>query len=277
VRYPNRPYAVRLDGRGGDDVLDGDGSEGTQGPPPLSLPNISLVGGSGDDTLVDEWNDSTFVVYDTAPHGVAVDLEAGVATATASTDLNEIGTDTLRSIGHIVGSTFADDLRGDDGLNNILGLDGADVLDGRGGDDFLEGGWDSGAVIDYSRAPGPVTVDLSGVDAYAQGGDGRDRLQRIYGVIGSPFNDKLMVGGPVTSHVDGGGGVDTADWSKETYTPLIFDLPGKRFGDGSYFGWRPLLRVEHVVGTQTDDVMYGTSGVNVFSGAGGNDRIYGRG
>ena len=74
---------------------------------------------------------------------------------------------------HVVGTRFADVLRGTDGENHIMGGRGADVLDGRGGDDFLlgEGGDDrlvGGSGNDFLEGAG-------GRDRLA-GGEGDDRL-----------------------------------------------------------------------------------------------------
>jgi Ca2+-binding RTX toxin-like protein len=62
---------------------------------------------------------------------VLVDLRGGFAEG--------MGPDTIVSVENVLGSPFADDLRGDAGTNVIWGGDGDDLLNGREGDDSLDG------------------------------------------------------------------------------------------------------------------------------------------
>jgi Ca2+-binding RTX toxin-like protein len=99
-------------GRGGDDAVYG-GSDKFQD---------FLSGGAGRDLLD----------LSTSPARMIVDLRAATAKGT--------GNDILDSLEDVLGSRRADDLRGDDSDNVIVGGAGDDVLDLRGGDDTAVGG-----------------------------------------------------------------------------------------------------------------------------------------
>ena len=103
-----------------------------------------------------------------------VDLAAGTASDGTG------GTDTLISIERVIGSNFNDTLRGSAAGNSFTGEAGDDLIDGRGGIDF----------VFYGRAPRAVTVDLAA--GTARGGEGNDRLISIEEVGGSNFGDRLF-------------------------------------------------------------------------------------
>jgi Ca2+-binding RTX toxin-like protein len=71
--------------------------------------------------------------YGSAAAGVRVDLLA------PGTNTGDAAGDTFISIEEIWGSRYNDTLLGDDNDNSIFGADGADILDGRGGNDTLWG------------------------------------------------------------------------------------------------------------------------------------------
>lgn len=127
-------------GTSGDDVLLGGAGRDT------------LAGGDGDDTLVGGMG------ADAIDGGTGIDrVDYSVSTAAIRVDLDQ-GTgnggdaegDRIRGIEDVVGSRFADVIRGsNDGRNvigggagddNIYGLDGNDILGGGDGDDYLNGG-----------------------------------------------------------------------------------------------------------------------------------------
>ena len=123
----------RIEGLGGDDALDG---------------------GAGVNT----------VAYANASAGVTVSLATGTATGGA-------GSDTLVNFANVVGSAFADTLKGDANANVLTGGRGADTLTGGGGaDTFVFGskldspnsGYDS--ITDFTRTAGD-RIDLRGIDA----------------------------------------------------------------------------------------------------------------
>jgi Ca2+-binding RTX toxin-like protein len=143
---------VVLAGPGADAVTAGGGNDvliGGDGPDALN-------GGDGDDVLrgdtgadaADALNGGAgadFVDYGASASGVGVDLVAGTGP----------GGDSLVAVESVMGSSYADTIRGDGAVNTLLGADGADVIWGAGGNDVISGG--------------------PGVDSLA-GGDGDDYL-----------------------------------------------------------------------------------------------------
>jgi Ca2+-binding RTX toxin-like protein len=143
-----------LEAFAGDDLLEGRGG------------NDHLDGGDGVDTAS----------YATATGGVRVDLSlVGVQ------DTGSAGSDVLVSIENLIGSSFADVLRGNAGANRIDAGAGDDLIDGGAGEDTLS----------YASAPAGVSVNLALTTAQATGGAGRDTIQGLEHLIGSRFADVL--------------------------------------------------------------------------------------
>ena len=226
---PYVAHSLALVGFGGDDELHG-------GNAPIR--RNYLYGGVGDDLLVTSaggeldggpGNDTIMggAAIDTAgyyqlPAGVDVDLEI-----TGPQDTGGAGVDTITGVEWLVGTPHDDVLEGTDGPNQMVGYGGDDVLDGRAGTDYLGGGdgadtlrsgigedyIDGGPGQDtasYGDAPGPTSLDLGVTDPQDTGGSGKESLNDVEDVIGSPFDDHL-IGSAVANAIDGGAGADTID------------------------------------------------------------------
>lgn len=171
-----------LMGRGGNDYLYGD--EGSD----------SLFGGPGGDVM-DGGGGLDYARYDYAATGVLVDM------LKPGTNTGEAAGDAYFYIEGLVGSAYADTLRGDDAGNIIFGLGGADTLIGYAGNDYLSGGdgtdvFDGGAGADTlvggagddifvfrrSEANGDTITDFSG-----NGGLAGDRIQFVGYGAGAQF------------------------------------------------------------------------------------------
>jgi Ca2+-binding RTX toxin-like protein len=143
-----------LRGSSYDDVFNGsDNNDRFRG----SAGNDTINGGLGDEDQVDH-NDS--------PNAINVDLALG-----SNQVINDgFGTsDTLTSIENVAGSDWDDIIRGDGNSNFLLGRQGNDLLEGRGGDDQL---------IDVNNAGGLLGGDdtlIGGTgNDFMRGGDGAD-------------------------------------------------------------------------------------------------------
>ena len=142
-----------LEGRGGPDTLIGRGGDDT------------LRGGSGNDMLwgdtgndVIDGGEGTDTVLYLGETAVRVDLGNPYAQVTGQ------GTDVLRNVENVTGSSAADTLSGNSGANQLVGGTGFDILKGGGGNDTLWG--DKG----YDWLHGGDGADL------IYGGNGRDTL-----------------------------------------------------------------------------------------------------
>lgn len=175
--------ANRVDGGPGSDILLGGGAAD------------QLAGGDGFDALLALAGNDQYIggagldiaAFLASPVGVTADLASGTASGE--------GADTMTGIEALMGSDHADHLLGNGVLNALFSGLGADVLDGRGGNDF----------VFLSNAPGPVEIDL-GDDKYTGGGLAR----RIENVVGSPYDD-VIYGDSSYSYLDGAEGVDAVD------------------------------------------------------------------
>jgi Ca2+-binding RTX toxin-like protein len=241
-----------------------------------------LIGGAGDD-LLHGGRGQDLAEFFGAPSGVRADLEAGTATGQ--------GADRLIAIEGLVGSNFDDVLLGD-AISNLIvaqqgddvvdargsgtleGL-GADLIDGGGGDDVLDG--DVGAdIVTFEDAPLPVTVDLTLGTAT---GWGADSLSGIEAIIGSFLDDEL-IGDAQDNAFAAGAGDDAIDGRGGTDQAAYFDAAGSVVADlraGVATGWGidTLLDIEDLTGSGFADVLTGEDGPNAIVGGSGPDLLDG--
>jgi len=208
--------------------------------------------------------------------------------------------------------------------NNVLfGGAGNDVLEGRGGADVLNGGAGFD-IASYESSPSFVQVRLAGVGAdtqtgFAIGGDATgDTLVSIEGLVGSRFND-LLVGNSLNNTLAGGlgndilngmGGIDTADYSRDHFYDLAPNLRSFSFDEGdtadkvvvilglngangdaqeflssidphtntvnyTHVSTDTLISIENVTGTSGPDEIVGDEQDNVLDGRDGDDILDG--
>ena len=246
-------------GRGGNDTIDGAGGSGNVGR---------------------GWVDR--VEYSSSVTGaVNVNLETGVAQD------GEGGTDTLRNINWVVGSSFNDVLVGGNKANDFF-----ERFEGRAGSDTIDGG--SGVDdASYVASPSAVFVDLGAGIAF-DGWGFTDALLGIERARGSNFNDTLMgsdrldvievfIGEGGDDTIDGGDGIDFVSWrtlnieaggvnvvlGADTVNDGIVDDQGQT-------GIDKLIGIEGFDGSAADDTASGADGGNWwFRGRGGNDVLTG--
>jgi len=224
-----------MKGAGGDDRLSGDaGADTLKGGGGADV----LHGGAGGDTAA--YNDSPAAVFVSLFHNVAFNGDADG--------------DTFASIENVTGSTYDDDLWGDDGPNLLAGMDGNDALKGYGGHDRLNGGY------------GTDTLHGMGGDDTLDGGAGADTM------IGSTGGDRYFVdnaGDVITEY--GGEGSDVV------YTSVSYTLTAG--ADVEFMATANSAGTEAIdlTGNSSGNVLYGNEGTNVINGGGGNDQLFGLG
>ena len=270
--------ADELYGNGGDDVLQG-GAGADQ-----------LDGGEGIDTLSYQDSDQGIIV-----NLVENTVEGGHAQG-----------DVIRSIENVIGTDYADVIRGDDGANHLAGGAGDDRLHGGAGADLLDGGegidW-----IDYWSSDAGVMVNLK--EGTAEGGHAEgDVIVAVERVWGSRYRDVLigddgdnlldghhgddelygksgddwMIGGPGADKLDGGEGSDGVSyWHSDTgVTVNLEDGTGR----GGYAEGDVIVNIERIEGSSHGDTLigdgehnyiYGLAGPDRIIGGAGNDRLYG--
>jgi len=136
-----------------------------------------------------------------------------------------------------------------------------------------------------------VTVELDLSVTTGSGGDAEgDTLDDIEAVIGSAFADLLInsfggmalrggdgndriVAGVSESQMDGGAGVDTADYSvlgSSFLVAITADLAAGTGGDAD-----TLVGIENLIGGDVGDVLFGSSAANALTGGAGDDTLDG--
>ena len=176
--------------------------------------------------------------------GVAVTLNAGAGNDGSAEDESAGQRDTLTDVENVVGTSLADDLSGDVGLNTLSGGNGNDVLRGAAGNDTLNagdgddltsggdgsdtinGGDGAADTVDYGDrvAPVKVTLNTTGRDDGSIPNDGAtantlDDVENVEVARGGAGNDELvagvagstLVGAAGNDTLTGGAGPDTLD------------------------------------------------------------------
>ena len=222
--------------------------------------------------------------------GVNVDLAAETATDGWG------DTDTLVSIERVTGTQFDDVIRGDDSRNDLNGLEGNDLLDGRGGDRDRAEYWGNPAGITADLATGTVIdgwgdtdtlIDIerisgSDFDDTIRGSDGRDDLQGRAGndTLEGRGGDDSFTGGDGADTIDGGDGFDVVwhgnDIEDGGIAGITLDLAAGTVVDG-WGNTDTLTSIEGADGSEVDDIMSGDDNDNFLDGREGNDTLSGLG
>ena len=231
-----------LYGGGGDDILSGGAG------------NDLLKGGPGADTLKGGADVDT-ISYAGSPMGVTINLDDGTARG-----------------GDADGDTLVD--MGEDRIENVIGTDHDDVLTGNRQDNSL---WGLGGNDDLDGGRRHDKLFGGAGDDNLTGGAGRDELEGGYGadtLSGGEDADTAsysmsMMGVTVRLH-DGvamGGDAEGDTWTlSETveYTDGDEEMQEATVAD-----------IEHLTGSQNDDILAGDLRDNTIMGLGGDDKIYG--
>jgi len=230
-------------GAGNDDIYGDDGFDSLDG----GLGDDSLYGGADDDYLV-----------------------------------GGAGEDTLH------GGQDNDVLDGGAGNDTLYGGLGDDQLTGGEGGDYLDGG-DGADTASYEDSAEGVTVDLwTGVGT--TGDAAGDLLRDVENVVGSNHNDLIwggtgvnslyggagndnLVSGALATVLDGGDGIDWANYTRSTSAVDVNLATGDV--SGGHAEGDTLVSIEYVWGSNYGDVLRGDDGANNLGGYGGDDILYG--
>jgi Ca2+-binding RTX toxin-like protein len=260
--------------------------------------------GRGGNDFFDGRGGFDYAVYNNDPlvgAAITVNLASGIVSGDAS-----IGTDTLRSIEAVRGTSFNDiyDATGFSGSSANAGSNGTfNQFEGMAGDDTITG--NGNTRLQYILALDGVTVDIAAGTAHGTApGDvanvGTDTFTGVIGVMGSTFGDTLLggigneqfLGLAGDDYIDGRGGFDFAQYSNLTNTTSGVSInmaAGTVTGDAST-GTDTLRSIEAVQGTIFNDVYdatgfggpgalnVGNNGTfNQLDGMAGDDTITGNG
>jgi Ca2+-binding RTX toxin-like protein len=238
-------------GMAGDDFIDGCGGDDL------------IYGGEGRDTILAGWGND-LVVWHEGEGNDTVDMGYGrdkVRLTTGAGDDRVSVTSPAKNKVKIEGM-----IDGTDSSAWVLS-----VTQG----DFLE--IDTGAGNDVVVVGNLKCTDVDEVVLYLGAGEDRveaadaTRTVRAYGQVG----DDLFIGGWAKDTFDGGEGSDWVDYSSAPRRVHV-DLAWGAAQDGK--GSKDYLKgIENVIGTQFDDMIWGTDGANVIIALGGDDHVWARG
>jgi Ca2+-binding RTX toxin-like protein len=249
------PRAERILGGGGDDVIcGGDGGDTING----GLGRDELAGQDGSDVFIagtaallaediviggEGSPDRDIADYRSSPVGIRLDMTRGIVLGDGARARGGI-----LGIERVEGTDHDDELIGNAARTTLVGWDGNDFIDGRGGNDRLFGA-DGVDTVSYEHAREGIRLSVEGQDVFV--GPGRENKDEVYEFeiyIGSKFADRL-VGGDHSEKLVGGPGDDTL----------------KGFGDG-----------DTLEGGPGDDTIYPGEGDDLVNG-GTNDPVTGTG
>lgn len=207
------------------------------------------------------------------------------------------GADTLINVNNIFGSTGGDVFNGSPTAAPDDVYVQTRVLQGREGNDTINGFGLTINRADYSSATSAISVDLAAGSA-SDGQGGTDLLINVRRVRGSNFNDTILGSAgddvietrTIGSHrLDGGGGTNTYNFADTAGTSdtsaVLIDLGTTPADGGGYVGFivKPtgitdtLIRFNQARGADGNDTLYGTPGDDVLRGAAGDNLLDGRG
>ena len=234
----------------------------------------TLWGGPGADTLDGGDGPGDTARYVSSDAGVTVNLDTETGSG------GHAQGDTLTNIENVGGSAFDDVLTGNSENNILQSFGGHDTLVGLEGADEMDGGIGTDTA-DYSGSNAGVTVNLdtgTGSGGHAQG----DTLTRIENLIGSDHDDTLtgnsftniLRGGAGGDALNGGGRMDTADYSGSNAAVTVNLNTGTH--SGGHAQGDTLTSIENLIGSDHDDTLTGNGSANVLTGGDGDDTLVGR-
>ena len=233
----------------------------------------SFEGQGGNDTITG--NGQTRVSFQDATGGVAAGMgEDGMAFGNES-----VGRDVFTDVNRLRGSAYNDSLFGDDSINDVY-----EQFEGRGGDDYLDGGsgYDEARYdVDGAITTG-ITVDLASGTVW---GDlqytGTDTLRGIEAVRGSILADTFDATGFSGTSANAGSLGTGGQFNQFEGMAGDDTITGNDYTRISYENARAAVTVDLGAGTATGDASVGndsiTGGVTQVRGSGYGDSLTGSG
>ncbi|WP_043341037.1 beta strand repeat-containing protein [Belnapia moabensis] len=232
-----------------------------------------LAGHGGNDTIDGALNYANVVTYNV--FGTATGVVANLGSGTASD--GQGGTDSLRNVRGLQGSSFADVITGSTGSDVFFATTGSDSYSGAGGQDQLN----------YSLLSGSIVVTLTsliGGTVFKTYDGSTDSFSVIGSFIGSTGNDIFRTGTANTT-IAGGGGTDVLDYSNQAGAVTRIQVTWTGIGSGTVTKFLvsgatatdKFSSISRVVGTSGADMLTGSLGDEIFFPLGGNDTIIGGG
>ena len=252
-----------LDGGAGNDTLEGRGGTDT----------FRFATGDGQDTVTDLVAGETVEISGYASAQSVTQDGTSVVVVLSASDRITFQSTTVATVQAALvfpdappaGPTEGDDvLTGTAGDDTINGLGGNDTINGLGGNDEIHGGLGSD---DLFGGAGDDTIYGEGGYDEIDGGAGNDTI------YASPDSGAYMGGDGDDTIIGTAGLGDRAVYSSATQgvTVSLAITGPQSTGQGT----DTLIDVDHLFGSEYDDVLTGNDGGNQLAGMGGNDQLFG--
>lgn len=251
----------------------------------------NIIGGSGNNTFVFQdgaalpgnitgnglAGKANTLVYASYSTGVTVDLSNHTAT----------GTQSIQGINNIIGGSGNDVLIGDANANVLDGGGGNNTLVGGGGNDdkFMstDGGMDTiisppgSGSLDFSKSAQALVFDITATGVTVRNAAGQvlaSGSSTLAKLIGGSGNDTFLMenGAQFSGVLDGGTGANTLDYTLYGKGVQVFlDARQAATGTGG------VVNVDNVNGTRFSDLIIGNTNNNLIQSGNGNDTVIGEG
>ncbi|MBN7786022.1 FG-GAP repeat protein [Ponticoccus gilvus] len=190
--------------------------------------------------------------------------------------------DTVSGSGVFAGTTNQELITGSAGNDWILTLGGSDLVDGQGGKDMVSFVWSDGQIGVFQTEdeievfpPDYAELLLRNVEGVT--GTGGDDLFQVsdgrFRTLGG--DDTIIVTGQGTASYDGGAGQDVLSYAASTTGISASLLKGRGWG-GDAAG-DSYIAIERLIGSNSDDFLWGDHAANRLEGGLGDDTLVGNG
>ena len=268
-----------------------------------NIANNTLSGGAGVDTMIGGLGSDTYIVDNpgdivTERINEGVDLVQASVTTTLSGNVERLtltGSSSINGTGNaldnvLVGNSANNILSGGSGVDSHYGGPGDDtyIVDNTGdtavefaneGTDTIESSltWTLGGNLENLVLSGESAINGSGnaLNNRLAGNGAKNTLSGLLGndtLHGGAGNDWL-VGGAGADVLDGGEGMDTASYSGSNLAVTV-DLALNQAGGGHAEG-DSFIDIEHLRGSNYNDMLIGNAGNNSLNGGAGMDTLIG--
>jgi Ca2+-binding RTX toxin-like protein len=258
--------------------------------------NNILGGGNGSDILYGG-NGLDTVSFMTNSGAVFADffgryaLETTTTTGTVMASDVIVSTDYYFEFENIIGSRFGDRIYGNTTDNVLSGFGGSDILYGDAGSDTVSFAFNEGAVyVDFFGRYALETSTITGTVLASDVIVSTDYFFEFENITGSRFGDRIY-GNDADNILSGlggsdilyaGGGNDTISFadnigavSASIADSTAFETNESFFAAGFTVSTDYFFEFENLIGSEFNDVLTGSSGVNRINGGAGNDVING--
>jgi Ca2+-binding RTX toxin-like protein len=237
-----------------------------------------LNGGAGADTMFGADGDDSYVIDDSGDNTVelaneGVDDVWAMVSVTLSSNMENLTLGTAYAIDG-TGNELNNILRGNDSVNQLSGMAGNDELYGGYGDDVLNGG-NGNDILDGGYGRDTYVFERGfGIDSIMGDPDGEGMVEtlRFSGISKGEILVSRGASDLILTVANGGGRIFIRNW----FEGDLYSAKVVTFDDGTVWDRATLESLVSLeASSDSDNVLYGSSGADLLLGLGGADTILG--